>query len=169
MAEIALGVLGTFALYKAFGENNATRNNMGTMQTTPAPAGPGTNGEQQIVSSQKQNLDNEYASVEGIEGRKPFQSCVDQQGAWISSSLLPKSDGKLTNEWNVNTPGNLEQKNFLEAGYHFGIDTVGSSNKNANLQLRSEPVIPRKTNVSPFLNSSILPEDHRRRFEIQEF
>jgi len=157
MEALLLGVLGTALIYKGFGEKKVT--NMGSLS------------KEQIVNNVQSVQDNEeYASVEGIKGRQPFQSCVDQQGAWISSSLLPKSEpGSMNGEWNVSTPGSLEDKNFLEAGYHFGIDTVGSSQKNANLQLRSEPIIPRRTDVSPFLNSSIMPEDHRRRFEIQDF
>ena len=174
MEVLLVGVFGTAALYKIFGENTNVRSNMGVLngntngESVQPPANPSGNGV--IDSAEKLNLDNEYASVQGIQGRQPFQSCVDQQGAWISSSLLPKNgDGATNGEWNVSTPGSLENKNFLEAGHHFGVDTVGSSHKNANLQLRSEPIIPRKTDVSPFLNSSIMPEDHRRRFEIQDF
>jgi len=40
--------------------------------------------------------------------------------------------------------------NFLEAGYHYGINTVGQTLRNANLQLRSEMPNP-QVQVSPFL------------------
>ena len=160
MEALLLGVLGTALMYKGFGENKIARNNMGAL-SKDAVIENGTPANQ---------VNEEYATVQGIKGRQPFQSCVDQQGAWISSSLLPKNEpGAMNGDWNVSTPGSLEDKNFLEAGHHFGIDTVGSSQKNANLQLRSEPIIPRRTDISPFLNSSIMPEDHRRRFEIQDF
>ena len=157
MEALLLGVIGTVAAFQLFGENKVTRSNMGSLPKESVKASGG-------------DVQSEYASVDGIEGRQPFQSCVDQQGAWISSSLLPKDQpGSGNSDWNVSTPGNLEDKNFLEAGHHFGIDTVGTSLKNANLQLRSEPIIPRNTEISPFLNSSIMPEDHRRRFELQDF
>lgn len=161
MEALLLGVLGTAVMYKSFGENKITRGNMGSLSNE---------SKENVAAPSKPVVDSEYATVSGIQGRQPFQSCLDQQGAWISSSLLPKSEpGSVNGDWNVSTPGNLEDKNFLEAGHHFGIDTVGSSHKNANLQLRSEPIIPRNTDISPFLNSSIMPEDHRRRFEIQDF
>ena len=54
---------------------------------------------------------------------------------------------------------------LLQAGHHIGINTVGSTLKNANLQVRSEPVIP-KTSVGPFLNSSIEPDCSRPKLEI---
>jgi len=46
-----------------------------------------------------------------------------------------------------------------------GINTIGSSLRNANLQLRSEPIIPQAV-VSPFLNSTISPDLNRKAFEI---
>jgi hypothetical protein len=64
--------------------------------------------------------------------------------------------------------GDLRDQNFLTAGYHVGIDTVGSSMKNPNLQLRSEPPAPR-TPVSPWLISTISYSDvNRRPLEIGE-
>lgn len=61
--------------------------------------------------------------------------------------------------------GNLSNKNFLQAGHHFGVDTVGQSLRNANLQLRSDPVIP-KTNPWPIMQSTIEADTNRRPFEI---
>lgn len=42
---------------------------------------------------------------------------------------------------------------LLDAGYMIGLDTIGSTLKNPNLQIRSEPVIPKVT-VSPWNQSS---------------
>jgi hypothetical protein len=56
-------------------------------------------------------------------------------------------------------------KNFLEAGYHVGINTVGQSNRNANLQLRSEPPNPQMS-VSPWMQSTIEPDLARKPLEI---
>ena len=47
--------------------------------------------------------------------------------------------------------------NFLQAGYHIGIDTVGQSLRNANLQVRSEPPNP-VTSVGPWMQSTIEPD-----------
>lgn len=166
--ELLVGVVGTAILFNALGERNknmATKPNMGTYPTEKkAVAQPTMN----LEGSGEETLNSEYAKIQGIEGRQPFQSCVDQQGTWISSNLLPKDAVNVSDDWNVNTPGSLEDKNFLEAGHHFGVDTVGSSHKNANYQLRAEPIIPR-VKISPFMNSSIMPDDIRRGFEMQDF
>ena len=55
--------------------------------------------------------------------------------------------------------------NFLKAGYHVGINTVGTSLRNANLQVRSEPPNP-QNQVSPWLNSTISPDLMRVPLEI---
>ena len=82
--------------------------------------------------------------------------------------LLPKE--KETTDWQRANPpgtGSLELKNMLEAGTHVGVNTQGSSMKNANHQLRSEPpnpIIP----VSIWRNSSITPDMYRKELEIGE-
>ena len=71
-------------------------------------------------------------------------------------------------EWaNVNPKGagSLELKNFLEAGFHVGVDTQANSLRNANQQLRSEPPNPQKP-VSIWSNSTISPDPYRKSMEI---
>jgi len=83
-----------------------------------------------------------------------------------SAELMPREDGH--NTWQVVNPqaqGHLTDQNFLESGHHFGINTVGQSLKNPNLQIRSDPVIP-KRDIGPFLQSSFEPDTNRRFFEI---
>lgn len=80
-----------------------------------------------------------------------------------SEDLLPKD--AANSKWAQVNPagqGDVQDQNFLTAGFMYGINTVGSSLKNANLQLRSEPVIP-KVAVGPFLNSSYEASDVLRR------
>lgn len=72
------------------------------------------------------------------------------------SDLLPKDN----NDWGTMSPdgeGDLQNINLLKSGHHMGVDTVGSTLRNANLQLRSEPPNP-QTQVSPWLNSTIQPD-----------
>lgn len=68
------------------------------------------------------------------------------------AKLNPKPDG-----W-------LETKNFLQAGYHLGLNTVGQTKKNANYQLRSEP--PNPKDVVSVWNQSQIDPDTRRCFEL---
>lgn len=84
----------------------------------------------------------------------------------VAADLLPREDGFNTwQEVNPQAQGALTDQNFLEAGHHFGINTVGNSLKNANMQLRSDPVIPQVA-VGPWLNSSYGPDTSRRYFEV---
>ena len=51
--------------------------------------------------------------------------------------------------------------NFLKAGHHVGINTVSSSLRNANYQLRADPNIPKKA-VGPW-NGSTIEQDLERK------
>lgn len=55
--------------------------------------------------------------------------------------------------------------NLLQAGYHIGLDTVGQTLRNPNLQLRSDPIIPKEV-VSPWMQSTIEPDLGRVPLEI---
>jgi len=53
----------------------------------------------------------------------------------------------------------------LKAGYHIGIDTIGQTLRNANLQIRSEPPNP-QLYVGPWNNTTISPDFMRPPLEI---
>ena len=81
--------------------------------------------------------------------------------------LLPKDKNS---EWNNLNPINVDDEgvkmpDLLEAGYHIGLDTIGQSMRNANLQLRSDPTIP-KSNVGPWNQSTIEADTVRQPLEI---
>jgi hypothetical protein len=81
------------------------------------------------------------------------------------SELLPKD---VNSQWaQLNPAGSADFKNvnLLTAGHLIGIDTVGSSLRNANLQERSEPPNP-TASVSPWLNTTIEPDLMRLPLEI---
>jgi hypothetical protein len=61
--------------------------------------------------------------------------------------------------------GDVRDQNFLTAGYHVGVNTQGSSMRNANLQLRSEPANPQLA-VSPWNISTITPDVLRKPLEV---
>ena len=79
------------------------------------------------------------------------------------SELLP-TDGCFSAS-NPAVPAHLTDQNFLTSGHHAGINTQGSSLRNANYQLRSDPVIPR-VDVGPWQQSTIESDTNRRVFEI---
>jgi hypothetical protein len=81
------------------------------------------------------------------------------------NELLPNDTSSLWASVNPAGQGQLKDKNFLQSGHHIGINTVGQTLRNANLQLRSEPPNPRVA-VSPWLTSTIEPDTNRLHFEI---
>ena len=84
------------------------------------------------------------------------QSCMNQQLS-NPSDLLPSDPNSHFANANPSGSGELQNVNLLKAGQLSGIDTVGGTLRNANLQLRSEPPNPR-AQVSPWLNSTIEPD-----------
>ncbi len=79
--------------------------------------------------------------------------------------LLPGNENSKWAQVNPKGKGELGDQNFLTAGYHIGVNTVGQSLRNANLQLRSEPPNP-QVKVSPWLQSTIEPDTNRKPLEI---
>lgn len=79
--------------------------------------------------------------------------------------LLPKDANLKWAQINPSSAGDITDKNFLTAGYHIGVNTVGQSLRNANLQLRSEIPNPQVA-VSPWLISTIEPDVRPVSFEI---
>jgi hypothetical protein len=83
-----------------------------------------------------------------------------------ADDLLPKD--AANSKWAQLNPagqGDVRDQNFLTAGYHVGVNTTGSSKRNANLQLRSEPLNPQSV-VSPWMQSTIEPNMFQRPLEI---
>jgi hypothetical protein len=75
------------------------------------------------------------------------------------SDLLPKD---ANSQWASLNPSSMNQgdilmPDLLQAGYHIGLDTIGQSLRNANLQLRSDPIIP-KSDIGPWNQSTIEPD-----------
>ena len=66
---------------------------------------------------------------------------------------------------NPQVPGSYEGRNFLESTANYGIDTVGSSLRNANYQVRSDPYI-KPQEAGPWNQSTIAPDTSHRYFEI---
>jgi hypothetical protein len=110
---------------------------------------------------------NEKLTMQGEE-RHPTGQQTYSQTVLSPEELLPK--GGLGASWAATNPvglGDLKGQNLLSPSYHYGINTVGQSLRNANLDVRSDPPNPRAA-VSPFLNSTIEPDLFRRELEIGE-
>ena len=85
---------------------------------------------------------------------KDIPSC-QKKAPLTPKDLLPTNQAAEDFEkQNPDGEGILKGVNYLDASYHVGVNTVGQSLRNANLNLRAEPPNPRVA-VSPWLNSTI--------------
>jgi hypothetical protein len=111
-----------------------------------------------------------FADLSAYEGPAQFGSADAPAGCYprdqlTPSELLPKDMNSVWAEQNPMGPGSLKGKNFLSAGALIGVNTVGQSLRNANLQLRSEPPNPQVA-VSIFNQSTIASDTSHRPLEI---
>jgi len=100
-----------------------------------------------------------YSSVNGSSQGNTMNlppSC-NKGGNQNPADLLPKDNNSQWAQLNPAGKGDLANINLLKAGYHIGIDTIGQTLRNANLQIRSEPPNP-QVNVGPWNLSTIDPD-----------
>lgn len=82
-----------------------------------------------------------------------------------ASDLLPQD--AANSKWAQVNPagqGDVDGRNYLTSGANMGTNSVGTSLRNANRQLRSEPANP-QVKVSPWMNTTIAPDLNRRPLE----
>jgi hypothetical protein len=144
----------------------------GDNTTATAPAN-GMNGTKDVKGTQMKPTATKkeaFADLASFEGPANFSSVDPPAGCYprdqlTPSELLPLDQSSIYAQQNPMGPGSLKGKNFLSAGALIGVNTVGQSLRNANLQLRSEPPNP-QVPVSIFLNSTISPDISHRPLEI---
>ena len=127
-----------------------------------AGAGAGSNTGVVGYSADADNLDGPSSVNGGASAPVPKTQGGSMNREILNpADLLPKD---TNNAWSAGlAPDNeLKNVNLLTAGHHIGINTVGSSLRNPNLQLRSEPPNPRDANISPWNNSTIEPDTTRK-------
>ena len=111
-----------------------------------------------VQPSQPLGQNEVFASAKGIQTSNPgVPASCSTANIQNPAELLPKS---ANNEWATLNPsgkGELSNINLLKAGYHIGIDTIGQTLRNANLQIRSEPPNP-QLYVGPWNTSTIEPD-----------
>lgn len=111
-------------------------------------------------------LSNEqYRPVEYATGPKTIKNCFPRDRL-TTEDLLPKD--AANSKWAQANPagqGDVKDQNFLTAGFLVGVNTVGQTLRNANLQLRSEPPNP-QYKVSPWNQTTMEPDINRRPLEV---
>ncbi|QOI90224.1 hypothetical protein QKU58_gp107 [Pyramimonas orientalis virus] len=104
--------------------------------------------------------------VEVTPKTKDFPKDCFPKDKLTPEDLLPRD--AANSEWAQVNPagqGDVQNQNFLTAGYHVGINSVGSTLRNANMQIRSEMPNP-QMKVSPWMQSTIEPDLNRLALEI---
>jgi len=133
----------------------------GNMTNAPKASEPiGTNETYTSVSNFNQMKD----GPTGLSNNQYPNDCYPKDQL-TPSELLPGDANSTWAQVNPAGQGSLGDQNFLNAGFHVGVNTVGQTLRNANLQLRSEPPNP-QVKVSPWLQSTIEPDTNRKPLEI---
>ena len=112
-----------------------------------------------------QESGNEVYSSVGSSMQTSGQGVPSSCNSSNPSDLLPKDTNSQWAQLNPSGKGELANVNLLKAGYHIGIDTIGQTLRNANLQIRSEPPNP-QLYVGPWNTSTIEPDFQRTPFSI---
>ncbi len=166
---------------KEYAHGNASKPTNGTSEpgagklVKNAPSAKNTNESADASKPKTEAFGEEYRkegfeNLDGYEGPAQFGSVEPPAGCYprdqlTPSELLPKDMNSIWAEQNPMGPGSLKGKNFLSAGALIGVNTVGQSLRNANLQIRSEPPCP-QIPVSIFNQSTIAPDISHRPLEI---
>lgn len=109
------------------------------------------------VKPADERISDDFASTNGAQSMSG--------AATNPSDMLPRDSNSEWSQLNPAGKGDLANINLLKAGYHIGIDTIGQTLRNANLQIRSEPANP-QLSVGPWNQSTITPDFLRAPLEI---
>tara|TARA_Y100000389_G_scaffold204999_1_gene261799 strand:- start:7190 stop:7672 length:483 start_codon:yes stop_codon:yes gene_type:complete len=150
--EYILGVLAVviliFAFYKYSNERNMSYMGMSNNNLTPSTINPSPLNNQQL-----QNV---------VPDNSVTTKSVNQP-----NDLLPSdSASNVFAQTNPLGSSNLANVNLLNPQQVVGINTQGSSLRNSNLQIRSEPPNPRTNTNCPWNISTIEADQMRRPLEI---
>jgi hypothetical protein len=152
-------------LIKYNNEKSSTKDNMMTPlnMSNIDTAYPTAGSSQPVVQGASAVGSENYLSVSGMNTTMPSGNM--NHPTMNPAELLPKD---MNSEWASITPASndLKNLNLLNPNQLIGINTVGSSLRNPNLQLRSDPPIPKVDNLGPWNQSTIDKDTMRRQFDI---
>lgn len=144
-------------------ENNDLNVSYPSGNMNNAPKASETMGNNETYTSVS-NFDKMKDGPTGLSNNQYPNDCYPKDQL-TPSELLPGDANSTWAQVNPAGQGSLGDQNFLNAGFHVGVNTVGQTMRNANLQLRSEPPNP-QVKVSPWLQSTIEPDTNRKPLEI---
>ncbi len=99
-----------------------------------------------------------------VEQRNATDNCYPNN-VLTASDLLPIQQTNVWSEANPMSQGSIASGSYLQAGFHYGTDTISASRKNPSYDLRGDIINPQNA-VSPWLQSTIQPDLNRRAMSI---
>jgi hypothetical protein len=174
--EQVLGVITllfvVYAFYKYSEGKNLLQLPMTALNPSTYPGNPST----EIVTSQSiTNSNSTYAPYNGnsnsqiatsADSASAINQLVSSKAISNPSDLLPNSSANDWSNLNPVSSSDLRNINLLNPTQLVGINTQGSSLRNSNLQVRSEPANPRTNTNCPWNISTIETDTFRRPLEI---
>ena len=125
-----------------------------------------TSGRPRAPQQQQQQQQQPLTGMDGMTGQGGAPPAgASQLPVANPSDLLPRDSNNQWGSLNPSGSGDLQGQNLLSATFLTGIDTIGNTMKNANLQLRSEPPNP-QLNVGPWNQSTFAPDLMRTPLEL---
>lgn len=108
------------------------------------------------TEAEEKKEETDAAKPAADEEKKSAPSGYSTKEVAAPKDLLPSDENSQWAALNPSTAnkGDMVLPDLLKAGQHVGVDTVGQSLRNANLQLRSDPVIT-KADAGPWNQSTI--------------
>ena len=158
-------LLGMFLLWYSSGKSTVQDN------MTSSTGGAAADSSSAADKSSKPASDATSGNAEAPHPSEIFDKRGCESSGYVAqpvanpSELLPKDENSQWSSLNPMDHGSPEMPDMLQAGYHIGLDTVGQTMKNANLQIRSDPVIPKK-DIGPWNNSTYEPDLLRQPLEV---
>ena len=155
---VAYGV-NLFATYlTSKGMSGSESNQMMPQQYMNSSSTPSSGSSAGVRPAEPLGQNEVFASANGVQTSMPgIPSSCSKPNIQNPAELLPKDSNSQWAQLNPSGKGELANVNLLKAGYHIGIDTIGQTLRNANLQIRSEPPNP-QLYVGPWNQSSIEPD-----------
>lgn len=167
MSKLLVIVILAAIAYNVLSANNLIKNT-GTLVTggdattaVETATKPAADSSVPSVLPHPQNSNN-FAAQGNFQPTANYPGCYPKDEL-TASDLLPK-EGAFP-ESNPTPQGTLSNRNLFESGHHAGLNTQINSLRNANRQLRSDPLIPRVA-VGPWAQSTYEADTNRREFEI---
>jgi hypothetical protein len=174
--EHVLGVIALLFVVYAFYKYSEGKNILQSPMTSLNPASYSSNPSIENVSSQSiTNSNSTYAPYNGnsnsqiatsADSASAINQLISTKAVSNPADLLPNSSANDWSNLNPVSSSDLRNINLLNPTQLVGINTQGSSLRNSNLQIRSEPANPRTNTNCPWNISTIETDTFRRPLEI---